>query len=102
MSPKASPDDEPPAAGDSGRRSRTLESPFSILATAVVSLALGGGGGFLSYRDLGSKLDLALSRLDEVRAQLSEAKGNTKDLEARVRDLERLVAELRAGRKDRP
>lgn len=101
MSPKASPDDEALPA-DSGRRQRTPDGLISILATAVVSLLLGGGGGFLSYRDLGSKLDLALSRLDEVRAQLSEAKGNTKDLEARVRDLERLVAELRAGRKDRP
>lgn len=101
MSKNASPDDEV-TTSEAPQRARTPDGLISILATAVVSLLLGGGGGFLSYRDLGSKLDLALSRLDEVRAQLSEAKGNTKDLEARVRDLERLVAELRAGRKDRP
>lgn len=102
MSAKANPDDEA-APSESPSRTRTPEGLLSILATAVVSLLVGGGGGFLSYRDLGGKLDLALSRLDEVRAQLSEAKGNTKDLEARVRDLERLVAELRASNhKDRP
>lgn len=104
MSPKAEPEDEP-TSGD-GRRGRSPEGLLSILVTAVVSLLLGGGGGFLSYRDLGGKLDLALARLDEVRAQLNEAKGDAKGLETRVRDLERTVAELRAAlsaaHKDRP